>query len=381
MADPRSKLSVLVDPPLAEPPSMSELRRLAQARRRRTVASRGGLAAAVAVVLISAGVALAPGDKPQTLRTAAPSGSTVPGAGGSLPAQVGPVTVPVTSFEVAGKQWTMLATRTAEAAICFTLRPAAGEALSPGCLTPDGRAVQGAGADLESVSYLYGIVAADVTQVTMSADGNSSALALLGRGSGFPVTFVGTVVPPSVTTVELAASRNAGEERVTVPMPAHLRVSAVHGTQTPPAPPSTTATTARPAPAQPPTTIAPAPDTPVSTIVPPTTPPATTLPGGGQPKRVEPVAGATDLRKHVFQSASATGPQSVGVRFWNGVEPCYVLGRVDVAETASSVTITLWTGTGPAAAGVACIQVAAYYEVIVQLQGPLGTRTVIDGAA
>jgi hypothetical protein len=30
---------------------------------------------------------------------------------------------------------------------------------------------------------------------------------------------------------------------------------------------------------------------------------------------------------------------------------------------------------------MACIQMAAYYEVVVQLQAPLGTRTVIDGAA
>ena len=63
------------------------------------------------------------------------------------------------------------------------------------------------------------------------------------------------------------------------------------------------------------------------------------------------------------------------------MEPCYVLGRVDVAETAEKVTITLWTGQGPGTAGMACIQMAAYYEVIVQLQAPLGTRPVIDGAA
>ena len=68
------------------------------------------------------------------------------------------------------------------------------------------------------------------------------------------------------------------------------------------------------------------------------------------------------------------------MRFWSGVEPCYVLGRVDVAEAADKVTITLWTGLGPGAAGMACIQMAGYYEVIVQLQAPLGGRTVVDGA-
>lgn len=380
MADPRSKLSVLVDPPLAEAPPLADLHRRAKARRRRRAAGGGGLAAAVAVVLISAGLALTPDDKPATLQTAAPPGSTAV-TDANTASSSAPATVPLTTFQVDGQQWTMLATRTADPAVCVTLQPAAGDALNAGCLTPDGRAVQAAAADLRSVSFVYGILARDVTQVTMSADGNGARLDILGSGSGFPVNFLGTVVPPTVTTADVVTTRNGVEERVSVPLPSHLRVSAVHGRETPPAPPSTTVTTARPAPAQPATTVAPTPDTPVSTIVPPTTPSATVPPGAGQPKRVQPVAGATDLRKHVFQSASASGAQSVGVRFWNGVEPCYVLGRVDVAETPSTVTITLWTGSGPAAAGAACIQIAAYYEVVVQLQAPLGTRTVIDGAA
>ena len=124
-----------------------------------------------------------------------------------------------------------------------------------------------------------------------------------------------------------------------------------------------------------------APDTPVSTVVPPPAPSTTIAPGAGQPTRVDPVPGATDLHKQAFQSAVPAGAQSLAVRFWNGVEPCYVLGRVDVTETAEKVTITLWTGTGPGSAGMACIQMAGYYEVIVQLQAPLGGRTVVDGAA
>lgn len=379
MADPRSKLSVLVDPPLAEPPPLADLHRRAKARRRRTAASGGGLAAAIAVVVISAGLALTPDDKPATLQTAAPA--TDPSTASSRSADALPATVPITTFQVDGQPWTMLATRTTDPAVCVTLQPSAGESLNAGCLTPDGRGVQAAAADLRSASFVYGILARDVTHVTMTAEGNGAKLDILGSGNGFPVNFVGTVVPPTVTAAELVATRNGNEERVPVPLPSHQRVSAVNGRETPSAPPSTTASTARPAPAPAPTTVAPAPDTPVSTIVPPTTPASTIAPGVGQPKRVQPVPGATDLRKHVFQSTAAAGPQSLAVRFWNGVEPCYVLGRVDVTETAASVTITLWTGSGPAAAGAACIQIAAYYEVIVQLQAPLGTRTVIDGAA
>ena len=384
MPDPDAKLSVLVDPPLAEPPPVAELQRRAKALRRRTAAGRGGLAAAVAAVLVGAGIALVPGDTPQTVQTAAPPGTTAATGATSPASPLGaePATVAIKTFQADGQEWQLLATRTADPAICFTLHPASGDDVKPGCLTPDGRALQAAAADLKSVSFVYGIVAPDVTLVALSADGNGSPLELLGTGAGFPVRFVGTVVAPSVRAVELTASRNGAEERVAVPLPAHQRVSAVNGTEVPPSPPSTAATTPRPTPTQPPTTVAPGPDTPVSTVVPPTAP-STTIPapGGGQPKRVEPVAGATDLRRQPFQSATPAGAQSLAVRFWKGVEPCYVLGRVDVSESAEKVTITLWTGTGPGAAGMACIQMAGYYEVVVQLQAPLGDRTVVDGAA
>lgn len=374
MADPPSKLSVLVDPPLAEPPSLAELHRRGKARRRRMVATRGGLAAAVVAVAIGAGLALAPGDSPQTVRTAAPAPTTTAGVDTS-PAL--PATVVVQTFQVDGQSWKLLATRTATPEICFTLQPAAGEEIKPGCLTPDGHALQAAAADLKRVSFVYGIVAPDVTVVALSVDGNNSRLDVLGAGPGvaFPVNFVAAVVAPSAQVVELTATGKGYDERVSVPLPDHLRVSAVHGRETPPAPPAAIVTTTRPPSAQPPTTLAP--DTPVSTVV----PPATVVPGGGQAQRVQPVAGATDLRKQPFQSATAAGVQSVAVRFWSGVAPCSVLGRVDVSETADKVTITLWTGTGPGAAGMACIQLAAYYETVVQLQAPLGGRTVVDGAA
>ena len=377
MADPHARLSVLVDPPLAEPPPVAELHRRAKALRRRTVAGRGGLAAAVAAVLVGMGLALVPGDSPQTLQTAAPPGST-----GTAPAPAAgpePATVAIKTFEVDGQEWNMLATRTADPAICFTLQPAAGEEVKPGCLTPDGRALQAAAADLRSVSFVYGIVAPDVNLVALSADGNGAPLDVVGSGAGFPVRFVGTVVAPSVEVVELTAFRSGNEERVAVPLPVHRRVAAVNGREAPPAPPSTTATTPQAAPARPPTTLAP--DTPVSTVVPPPAPSAPGAPGGGQPKRVQPVPGATDLRKQPFQSAAPAGAESLAVRFWSGVEPCYVLGGVDVTETAEKVTITLWTGLGPGAAGMACIQMAGYYEVIVHLQAPPGGRTVVDGAA
>ena len=380
MADEPSKLSVLVDPPLAAPPPIEDLQRRAKALRRRAVARRGVLAAAIAAAMISAGVALAPGDQPQRLQTAAPSSTHGTGGASAGPAVAAEaVTVPVRTFEVEGQEWTVLATRTADPAVCLTLRSAAGEELKPGCLTPDSRALQAVAADLRSVSFVYGIVAPGVTLVRLSTDGNVGSLDIVDAGAQFPVKFVGAVVPSSVRTLELTATRNGSDERVSVPLPVHQRVSSVNGREVPPSPPSPTTTTARPNPNQPATTLAP--ETPVSTVVPTTTASTAVPPVGGQPKRVAPVAGATDLRKQVFQSWAPAGGQALAVRFWNGVEPCYVLGRVDVTETPDKVTVTLWTGVGPGAAGMACIQMAAYYEVIVQLQAPVGTRNVVDGAA
>jgi hypothetical protein len=375
MADPHAKLSVLVDPPLAEPPPVAELQRRAKALRRRTVAGRSGLAVAVAAVVIGAGIALVPGDTPQTVQTAAPPTSTATAVAPA--ADSGPATVALKTFEVGGEQWTMFAIRTAGPAICLKLRQGDGPDVPLGCLTPDGRALQAAGTDLRSVSFLYGIVAPDVTVVTLNAEGNASTVDMLGAGGGFPVRFFGTMVAASVRAVEFTASRNGREEQVQVPLPVHRRVAAINGTEVPSAPPSTTATTPRP----PATSTTLAPDTPASTVVPPPVSSTTVVPGGGQPKRVQPVAGATDLRKQPFQSTAPAGAQSLAVRFWSGVEPCYVLGRADVAETADKVTVTLWTGSGPGTAGMACIQMAGYYEVIVQLQAPLGGRTVVDGAA
>jgi hypothetical protein len=124
-------------------------------------------------------------------------------------------------------------------------------------------------------------------------------------------------------------------------------------------------------------TAAPGPDTPVSGPVMP--PPTGPLPGP-VPQRVSVSNNAVDLRPRPFESAVPLSDTSVGVRFWGGVEPCDVVGDVDVVETPTSITITLYTGreAGPQQA---CIAIAAYKEVVVHLGAPLAGRTVIDGAA
>ena len=70
---------------------------------------------------------------------------------------------------------------------------------------------------------------------------------------------------------------------------------------------------------------------------------------------------------------------SVTVRFWSGVEPCYVLDHVDVAYGTDAVTITLYQGNDPTAGDVACIDIAMLKQVVVPLDQPLDGRRSVDG--
>jgi hypothetical protein len=83
--------------------------------------------------------------------------------------------------------------------------------------------------------------------------------------------------------------------------------------------------------------------------------------------RVEPVLGAPELLVH---GTLQGGP------------PCAVLSRVDVAETVSAVTVTVWVGRRPEAACDGPQPELGYpYVTRVRLEAPLGRREVRDGAS
>lgn len=67
------------------------------------------------------------------------------------------------------------------------------------------------------------------------------------------------------------------------------------------------------------------------------------------------------------------------VRFYNGIEECYGLDRVEVDETAEQVTIGVFTGGRPPG-DQACIDIAELHVTIVTLDAPLGDREVIDAS-
>jgi hypothetical protein len=103
--------------------------------------------------------------------------------------------------------------------------------------------------------------------------------------------------------------------------------------------------------------------------------------GDGGPVLVAPTPGMADVHARPFDSATVNDDgTSVTIDFVSGVEPCAVLDRVDVGYGAEAVTITLYEGRDPNAGDVACIEIAVFRRVIVQLDEPLGDREIVDGA-
>ena len=122
----------------------------------------------------------------------------------------------------------------------------------------------------------------------------------------------------------------------------------------------------------------PASDSPTSS--PPGSAPGTAPPDGGG-LLVSPRPGMADANPVGWDTyAVSDDERTLTFTFYSGVEPCYVLDRVEVDETDELVTVTLFVGSDPAAGDVACIEIAQLMKVEVQLDAPLGDRDVADGA-
>lgn len=123
------------------------------------------------------------------------------------------------------------------------------------------------------------------------------------------------------------------------------------------------------------------PDTPVTS---PNQPPVDGAAGGTR-QALPPAAtvhpDAQDLRIRPFDRAlSDETDDSFHVLLAVGREPCYALGRIDVDESATEVTITVFEGHLPTEGETACPDDARLASVPIDLDAPLGDRDVIDGA-
>ena len=77
------------------------------------------------------------------------------------------------------------------------------------------------------------------------------------------------------------------------------------------------------------------------------------------------------------ESWSAVGADVLELRFTTGTPQCFGVHAI-VHETPETVTIELRGGTLPEAVGRACIMIAVFGSLDVQLQQPLGDREVIS---
>jgi hypothetical protein len=109
-------------------------------------------------------------------------------------------------------------------------------------------------------------------------------------------------------------------------------------------------------------------------------------PTGGAPtqdNQAAPDARAVNLRPAKWARAEAGAGRQLVVHYTaTGTAECNLLGRVDVAETAHAVTVTVLLGWAPGAdCGGAQPMLAAQFVTTVTLSEPLGARTVVDGAS
>ncbi|GAA4235430.1 hypothetical protein FHR32_003244 [Streptosporangium album] len=106
-----------------------------------------------------------------------------------------------------------------------------------------------------------------------------------------------------------------------------------------------------------------------------------TEPTGGTPKPTRPQGHTDNPRKVSWLTAKPSKDgRSLRITWWSGVEPCHVLDRVTVRETADRVTVTLWEGPSSKVKNAVCIDIAIKKVTTVKLKAPLGERKVVDGA-
>lgn len=120
------------------------------------------------------------------------------------------------------------------------------------------------------------------------------------------------------------------------------------------------------------------PDTPVSSTPRPDDP----VGPGPRAQTVVPTSGMANVHPTAWTKAVVgSDDRTITVRFWSGVEPCYVLDRVDVSYRTDAVTITLYQGNDPTAgAGAVCPDIALLKQTVVALDQPLAGRQIVDGS-
>ncbi len=95
---------------------------------------------------------------------------------------------------------------------------------------------------------------------------------------------------------------------------------------------------------------------------------------------VQPREGLVDVRSVPWASVVPVDDAQVTleVAWWSGNQACNGLDRIEVAETAEVVTITVFAGRDPDTD--ICTEEALLVSTTVELDGELGPRSIVDGA-
>jgi hypothetical protein len=94
-------------------------------------------------------------------------------------------------------------------------------------------------------------------------------------------------------------------------------------------------------------------------------------------KAVGATPGLTNLRPQAWDHISISPDgKTLTVYFWSGVEACYGLSEVRVADQGRVPTVTIITGTRDLPADFACIDLAQGFKTTITLDQPL----VLDGS-
>jgi hypothetical protein len=109
-------------------------------------------------------------------------------------------------------------------------------------------------------------------------------------------------------------------------------------------------------------------------------PECTSRPAPDEDDLTQPRPGQANVRARRWESASVHADDvTIDIRYWSGVEPCYVLDRVEVREEAARVVITLYEGSQPNFDG-ACTEQAVERTTRIRLSSPLRSRALVDGS-
>lgn len=96
-------------------------------------------------------------------------------------------------------------------------------------------------------------------------------------------------------------------------------------------------------------------------------------PFGDGAVRVSPNPRVVDLHRQAWDHITVSpNGKKLTVYFWNGVQACYGLGRVDVTQSSNGqLSVQLWTGIRPHAIGMLCVDLAQLYKTVIHLDRPI----------